>query len=350
MHVSSRKVGALLAACLLAAIPTVAPSAARAQELTAQQARSLFQEARALIAAGDYATALGKLERVATFKRTPQIVYYIGVCHEKTGKLVMALGEYRIALADAQAAGTREVVREAQASVASLEPRIPLLTLTKGEGAQAATIRVDGKEVGDAAMAEPMPLDPGTHVIEAQAQGFEPFRRQTTLSERDRSSIEVALVEKTADAPPASVADTTDGPTEGDNSTVDVGQTISEGGSSTLGWIVTGVGVAALATSGYFFAQRSSAISDLDERCGPYRDQCPASAQGTYDDGKKYTTFGNIALGVGAVGVVTGVILLVTSGGSSADKEPSQLSQSPSVRVLACAQESWAGLSLDGRF
>ncbi|MCU0693664.1 MAG: PEGA domain-containing protein [Polyangiaceae bacterium] len=350
MHVSSRKAGALLAACLLAAIPTVAPSAARAQELTAQQARSLFQEARALIAGGDYATALVKLERVATFKRTPQVVYYVGVCHEKTGKLVMALGAYRIALADAQAAGTHEVVREAQASVARLEPRIPLLTLTKGQGAQAATIQVDGKEIGDAAMAEPMPLDPGTHVIEAHAQGFKPFRRETTLSEGDKPSIEVALVEKTDDAPPASGADTTDAPTEGDNSSADLGQTASEAGSSTLGWIVTGVGVAALATSGYFFAQRSSAMSDLDDQCGPDRDQCPASAKGTYDDGKKYTTLGNIALGVGAVGVVTGVIILVTSGGSSSEQEPSQLSRVASVRVLPCAQGSWAGLSLDGRF
>ncbi len=94
---------------------------AQAAELNKEQARALFQEALALVAAADYATALEKLQRVASYKRTPQVEFYIAVCHENMGKLVMALGEYRIAMADASTAAVTDVVSEAAAAIEKLE-------------------------------------------------------------------------------------------------------------------------------------------------------------------------------------------------------------------------------------
>jgi hypothetical protein len=37
-----------------------------------------------------------------------------------------------------------------------------------------------------------------------------------------------------------------------------------------------------------------------------------------YDDGKSATTMGNVALGIGVVGVVTGIVLFATGGGGDA--------------------------------
>ena len=322
-------------------------SHAQAAELTKQQARELFQEALALVAAGDYASALNKLQRVASFKRTPQVVYYIGVCHEKTGKLVMALGEYRIALADARVAGADDVVTEATDAIAKLEPRIPMLTISKGEGAQAATITVDGKDLGDAAIDTPMPFDPGTRVVVAQASGYKPFRKEVKLGDGEKVSVEVTLQKRTEVAgavPPTD--ESSDQPEGADTGTID-----TEGGSNALAWVATGVGVVGLGASAYFFTQRSKAISDLDEACGSDKNGCPTSMQSTYDDGKQNTMLGNIALGVGVVGVMTGVILFASSasGTTSGGEQPTQPEQ-PSVGVRLSSPGSWAGLSVDGRF
>ena len=343
-----RRCSWLFAACVLASTPVlvghVSPVQAEEKALNTQQARALFQEALALVAAGDYPNALGKLERVASFKRTPQVVFYIAVCHEKMGKLVMALGEYRIAYADAEAAGASDVVSEAKDAITALEPRIPTLALTKGEGSQAAVIRVDGKELGDAILAEPMPFDPGTRVIEASASGYKPYRREVRLEEGKKTSITVTLEPVSAAvAPPV-----TDGRPAEDKPDPTVGTSdVESASSSTLAWVSMGVGVVSLAASGFFYQRRSKAISDLDDVCGTDKDRCPASAQSTYDAGKRDTMIGNVALGVGVVGVVTGLILFASDGSSG--EEPAQ-PKAASVRVTPSSQGAWAGMSLDGRF
>ncbi len=350
----SRSCPWLLCFCVALAAPAYVGSAttARADTPTKQEARTLFQEALAHVAAGDHATALGKLERVAAFKRTPQVGFYIGFCHEKLGKLVMALGEYRIALADAQAAGANDVVAEAQEAIARVEPRIPRLTIHRGEGADTASISVDGKPLGDPAIGQPMPFDPGTRVVVAQASGFLPFRQEVRLAEGEKASIEVKMVKRSpgaavAPTPPAPADPKDNGaPPSSASATLD-----TEGGSNTLAWVATGIGVVGLGASGYFLMQRSKAISDLDDACAGNRNACPTSMQDTYDNGKRDTMFANIAMGVGAAGLVTGAVLFLTSGGSSSGGELKQPDQPGlSVRVAPPSQDGWAGLRVDGRF
>lgn len=341
-----RPVRVCLLSALIAsfALPTSMTTQAHAEELTKEQARTLFQEALALVAAGDYSNALENLQRVASFKRTPQVVYYIGVCHEKTGKLVMALGEYRIALADAQSAGANDVVTEARTAIAKLEPRIPLLTITKGEGAGSAKITVDGKEIGDAAMSEPMPFDPGTRVVIGQAPGYKPFRQEVVLSEGEKVELEVKLEKRTGTSasPTPTVEEPNPAGTTLDTSSIDTSN------SNTLAWISTGVGVAGLGASAFFFSRRSKAISDLDDACAGNRDACPESARSTYDDGRRDTLIANAALGVGAVGVVAGIILFASAGGSEAElTQPEQ--PSTALRVVPTTGP-FTGLTFDGRF
>jgi hypothetical protein len=342
----------LLCFCVALAVPAYGGTA-RADTPTKQEARTLFQEALAHVAAGDHATALGKLERVAAFKRTPQVGFYIGFCHEKMGKLVMALGEYRIALADAQAAGASDVVAEAQEAIARVEPRIPRLTLHRGENAETASISVDGKPLGDPAIGQPMPFDPGTRVIVAQASGFLPFRQEVRLAEGEKASIEVKMVKRSPGAVVAPTPGPTDPKDDGASPSSPASTTLdTEGGSNTLAWVATGIGVVGLGASGYFLMQRSKAISDLDDACAGNRNACPTSMQGTYDDGKRDTMFANVALGVGVVGVATGVVLFLTSGGGSSEGETLKQPDQPglSVRVEPPSQGGWAGLRVDGRF
>lgn len=344
-------VSGVLGACCLCA--GVVVSDATAAELTVEQARGLFQEARALIAAGDYSNALLKLQQVAMYRRTPQVTYYIGFCREKTGKLLLALGEYRIALADAHATQAQDVVAEATAAIARVEPRISVLTVTKGQGAQTATIAVDGNTLGDPAIGKPMPLDPGTHVLTAQAPGYNPFRRVVTLGEGEHAEFEIMLHERSSKSGGQAVSAQAQSPDDGLLSTDKKADAVQgKSGNKTLNilaWVSTGVGVAAFGSSGYFFYKRSQAISDMDKLCNGDRDRCPAESRSTYDTGRLHTLLGNVAIGVGSAGVATGVVLFVLAG-TSKSKPISQPDQ-PNVAVrIVTPEQGFTGLTVDGRF
>src|SRR5262245_59504464 len=84
----------------LVGLSLTAGSAAHAQQPSKaelDQARVLFQEAVALAAANNCAGALVKYKLVLKVKSTPQIAFNIAECEERLGKLVEALGNYRIA-------------------------------------------------------------------------------------------------------------------------------------------------------------------------------------------------------------------------------------------------------------
>ena len=279
---------------------------------TKEEARTLFQEALAHVAAQDFATALGKLERVAAFKRTPQVGFYIGRCHENLGKMVMALGEYRIALGDAKAADMEDVIAEATEAIAQLEPRIPRLNLVRGAGASAATISVDAKMVGESAVGKPMPMDPGTRIVVATALGFEPFRQEVTLAEGKTVTVEVTLSERVQE-------DTTQS-TKGSSSDTPI----------IVGWTAMGIGAVGLGTSAVFFGLKSKDKKDSNSE-------------------KQHGKIGFVALGVGGVGVATGAVMFIVARGSRS--RPVQQPPQPSVSLrLGTPEGEWAGLTLDGKF
>lgn len=344
----------LMAAAVSVGVPyAIEPQhAASAQEgsITREEARGLFDEALALEAAGDYTTALDKLQKAATYKRTPNIRYNIALCYEKLGRLVQALGEYRIALADAEAdAAGSNVAKEIRRAIAALEPRIPTISIDGGESSVGATVTVDGKSVTAAEMAEGVVVDPGKRVVEAQMAGFKPFRQELDVAEgaREKVTIQLEKAEKPAVAPPAqpqqpeNPAPTSETPVPTEPSGAST--------TATVGWVVTGLGVVSLGASGYFYARRSKAISDLEAVCGADKQSCPASSRTTYDGGKTDTLIGNTTLGVGAAALITGIILVVSGNASSSD-QPGAPWVSKTIHVTTSPPGSWAGLGVDGRF
>jgi hypothetical protein len=89
-------------------------------------------------------------------------------------------------------------------------------------------------------------------------------------------------------------------------------------GARIAGFVIGGVGIASLGTSGVFFGLRASKISHLDGLCPDH--QCPATAQPDIDAGKLDTTIANVTLAVGIAALAGGIVLVLTSGPTS---EPS---------------------------
>ena len=365
---------ALMAATFVTAVTTQPATfrvpAAHAEQLDAAGAREAFRDAMTLEAAGDYAGALAKLQQVAAYKSTPQVRFNIGICQEKLGRLVVALGEYRIALADAQQdPSARKVVPEARRAIAALEPRIPTLTLTRGSGADAAEVTMDGRSVLQSQLDSPFAIDPGKHAVEANAQGYNKFHKDIDVKAGERASIEITLeksgpiaVVPVPPVPSTSAAATPSAvptaPTEPTEPAADAGAaepaTSEHSLTHTLGWVSLGVGVTGIIVASVFYAKRSSAISDLDSQCGPDKQSCPASAQSLVDSGRFDTLMGNVGLGIGLAGVLTGVVLLAVP--SSSSTEPAKPAEPPKDPTMTSLHFSpWvgsgqAGAWLTGRF
>lgn len=270
-----------------------------------KRAREQFGQALALQTAGDWAGALTLLKEVAAVKSTPQVRFNMALCEEKLGKLVAALGDYELAAADARAEKADQVAEEVEGRLEALRQRIPKLTIKRGEGADAASISVDGVSVGDQVVGTPMPTDPGPHTIEAKAPGFKLYRQALRLAEQQSETVEVVL-EAEPLPPPGSVA----------------GGAPEARRSPLSGYIIGGVGIASLATSGVFFYLRGKKIDRLNEVCPNYT--CPSHAYDSdRDAGKLYTVIADVTLAVGVAAVASGAVLVLTSSsGSSSGTEP----------------------------
>lgn len=296
----------LIVGLCVASVPVPAAAQEPAPENGAEalkRAREQFGRALALQTAGDWAGALGLLKEVAAVKSTPQVRFNLALCEEKLGKLVAALGDYELAAADARAEKAEQVAEEVEGRLESLRARIPKITVKRGAGADTAIVAVDGVSLGDQVIGLPMPTDPGPHTVEAQAPGFKPFRQSLRLAEQQSETVELVLEAEPA-APPNLV---------GGAAPPSVAR------PPVYGYVIGGIGLASLATSGVFFGLRASKISSLDKACPDH--QCPSSTQQSdIDAGKRYTTVANVTLAVGIAAVAGGLVLVLTSTPSS---EPS---------------------------
>jgi hypothetical protein len=281
-----------------------APRSASAQtQEELERARQQFRQGLSLEAAGNWAAALAKFVEVGKVKLTPQVRFHSARCNEQLGRLNEALGEYRLAEYEAGQQGLKEAAEIAQARQA-LESRVPKLVIKRGEGAEAARIELDGVELGEAQIGQPVAVDPGPHTIVAKFGGDRQVEESTSVKESETAEVVVK-------APAA--AETKPGkPPEGNSA---VPPEPEKKKASLVPWIVGGVGVAGLAASGAFFALRQGAKSELDKGCDG--NTCPESLHDKQKQGELYTTLSWVFLGVGVAGIGTATYLFISGAGSS---------------------------------
>ncbi|XXY48681.1 hypothetical protein WME91_52625 [Sorangium sp. So ce269] len=304
----------IAAAALGAALLAAPPAGAQTKEELAE-ARALFQEGVALSAANNCAAALARFQAVANVRRTPQVLFNIAECEARLGRLVSALGNYRIAAAAAEGdPKAREVTANVGPRIEDLEQRIPRLAIRRGQGALTATILLDGSALGAAEMSADIPVDPGPHVVSARIGDREVVRETVTLEERDEKTVEVAITEPPRPAtPPRAAAPPDAAPPEAPRP--------AARSSKVPGLVALGAGIASGVVGGVFLGLRAGTLSDLDALCGGDR-SCPPSARPTADRGRLYTGVAEVGIGLGVAGVAAGIALLVTSSRGAAAAEP----------------------------
>jgi hypothetical protein len=195
----------LIATLLLSAALT--PTAAHAQTSDADKgtARDLAIEGYKALQASDYTAAIDRFTRADALYHAPTVILGLARAHVGLGKLVTAQELYnRIAhetLPANASTASKKAVADAQKELDALALRIPGVILdVKVKGAVAAKVTLDGAEVPTAALGVKRPVDPGEHVIRAEAQGLPAREVRVTLGEGKTETVTL-LLEPAAPAP-----------------------------------------------------------------------------------------------------------------------------------------------------
>lgn len=289
-------------------------------------ARELFREATEDVDAGRYAIALEKFKRVASVKETAAVRFNIGRCEESLGHTGSALADFETAEREAKLDPKGEEIEKlAHERAATLRPKVPRLTLlAPGKAPEGLAVTLDGTRLSSATLGVALPIDPGDHVVEANAPGRRTFHAQLQLKAGETKQVQLALDEG---APDTTITEST-------------------GGSSrkTWGWVAVGGGVALGAGSLVFLMMQRSAVSDLKDAC-PQAPKCDPSKQSSNDAlVNRANLDSGLAIGLAAgsaVALGVGAYLLLT-------KPASQTA--PAAYVSPTAAGAPAGLTVSGRF
>ena len=281
---------ALLVAAL--AVPGIARAGSNAAA-----AQALFEEARALIAAGDYAAGCAKLEGSQALDAGPGTQYNLALCYEKRGRTASAWATYLEAAAAYQATSRPDWEAKARARARALAPTLSKLTVVVAPGAPGdLVITRDGVPIVASERGAAIPVDPGGHVIEAKASGHVTFRASRVIVAGESKQVDVVVGDATA--APASTA-------------------AAPARSHTVAYRVGGAGIASAAfgaVAGILALNRNASSTDICPDDGVCRDAGARSDSRAAGDWATVSTVGFIA---GAALLAAGAILYVVAPGSS---------------------------------
>jgi len=201
-------------------------------------------------------------------------------------------------------------------------------------GTPGATVRVNGAPAGSLPLGAPLRVSAGHVVVEIDAGGGTPFRRELDLEGGAHERVDVEL-----------------GPGRGSESATPEGATSqsasesSGGGVPVAAIVVLAAGGAVLAGAAVTGALALSAQADLDEMCGGDLG-CPAGFEPTRDEGATLATVTDIGLALGAVTVGAGIALLfLLDGDGDGDRDTAAR-----YRPTAACDAHGCGAAIEGRF
>ncbi len=157
--------------CLALVAPVAREAPARAQTPDVNEAKALFDDGRKLMKAGQYDLACPKLEEARAAYPGPGVLLNLGDCYEKAGRKASAWRTFGDAIARASAAGRADYEAEAQRRQRALEPALSRLAIRVAKSPTGLVVTRDGATVERDAWGVAVPVDAGTHVVEARAGG-----------------------------------------------------------------------------------------------------------------------------------------------------------------------------------
>lgn len=279
-------------------LAVVCVSAAAAAQSNVALAEQLFRDATDLMRAGNAAAACPKFAESQRLDPQLGTLLNLATCHEKEGKTATAWGEYAELLDQAKRRGDNARYDYTQKHIAELEPKLSRVKLDAG-ATKLDAVRLDGHVLGPAAWSIAVPLDPGAHVFEVESGG----KQQTIKFDVNEPGTKAVTVPsfttpKTDDPPHEITAPPPEKPKGG-------------GAQRTIGFVVGGVGIAAVGVGAIFGLTAMGNKSDVDSHCNGAI--CDATGFAAQDDARSAATISTIGFVAGGVLLAGAVALVVTA-------------------------------------
>jgi hypothetical protein len=299
----------------------------------ADPAQVTFDRGVADMERGRFERACPSIEESYKLDPRPGTLFTLAECEAGRGRLATALKRYRDYLAfwtalpadKRQKQGDRaETARRQQVA---LLPLVPELTLALSTSAPSGTLVIrDGEVVPAAALRVPSPVDPGEHVVTAQAPGGSVTEVRITVAKGEKRSVvlEVRVAEVSPSAPaerPVAVAPLAEAGTSGQR----IGAFVV--GSAGLAGVVVG------AIAGGVAVAKKSVV---DKECGldGIAAACTADGKAAADSLKAFGTVSTVGIVLGLAGVVAGVSLFTTAPKAKAKAAGKGLRVRPEVLAM----------------
>ncbi len=169
-------------------------------------ARQLAESGIKLRKEGKLAEALDKLQRAQQLVDAPTHLLQIAQIQEHMGQLVESSETYRkLARAPLGANAPAVFVKakeQGAAELAALEPKVPGLTIVLEPSVTDASVKLDGVVVPPALIGAARPTNPGAHVIDVTAPGYEAVSVRVQLAISEKKLEKISLKASATAAPP----------------------------------------------------------------------------------------------------------------------------------------------------
>jgi tetratricopeptide (TPR) repeat protein len=290
-------IGACVSLCG-AALPAWADGPTSAQKETARGQMQLGDQS---FAAGDFARALDAYRSADEIMRVPTTAWAVGRTYARLGKLVEAVDALQRAKLHPKTPGEPAVFAKARARAAELDadlaPRIPtvVISVRGATPTTAITIYVDGGAVERVAARLPQRVNPGAHVIEARADGYDAAMESIEVSEAERAAVELVLKKQSEKKGPGQ-SSSEEAPKSSDTVMI----------VAWTGFGVAGAGLVAGVVTGALSFTRAK---DLEDRCPD--GLCSEDLRSEQEDIITLANASNASFAIGGVGLAVGVGALV---------------------------------------
>jgi hypothetical protein len=282
------------------------------------QARDLGGQAQAAFEANNFAES-EKLWLAASnlYPQAPTLTLGLARTQAKLGKFVLAQESYKKIIREQSEASNlspafKDSLEAAKAEVPAVSAKIANVVIHV-QGPTNPTVTIDGQAVSAAGLGLKRPVDPGSHVVKAEATGFKPA--ETTFQVAESGSAEAKL---TLEMLPGAVADNGTPGVGGDTNSTAV---VKGKKDRTLAYVALGVGGAGLVFGGITGILAIGKHGDLTDKCPDGK--CPADVSGDVDSYKTMGTLSTVGFIVGAVGVAAGAVLWFTAPTKESASNPS---------------------------
>lgn len=160
-----------------------APELAHAQRASeAVLAREQFRAGVAAARAERWPEAADAFQRSYELSPRPLTLLNLAGAYAQTERLVEAVEAYRMFLMEREGVTSR-MRDDAEAQLASLEPRIPRARITVLGPTDGDIVRLDEYELSAASLDQPLPVNPGAHTVSLQRGSQEPIIVPFSLEE-----------------------------------------------------------------------------------------------------------------------------------------------------------------------